>query len=207
MDHGLGVAKSSIHIAAFAFECVADIAAQLRMHQRRVGFQRSFGERNCRLRIELDLHKVGRVTRQVRRLGDDSDDGHADRGDIPTRQRWLRRHFRERQRNGRYIANLAQFVGRGDRDHARQLARRLHVDPDDARRRVRRAHQCHGQHPWRLDVFDVAPQPLQKPRILHPAHAFAHNSRHRVDRRTRRGHTRQGSPRPKPALEQSPKMS
>ncbi len=56
LDRHLGVLEGLIDISAFPLERVADVAAHLGMHERRVGLERGLCRADGWQGVELDLH-------------------------------------------------------------------------------------------------------------------------------------------------------
>ena len=102
------------------------------MDQRRVRLERGFGGGHRGLGIVLDLDEIGRVACRCWRLGDDSDDRHADRRHATPRQRRIWWDLYERERNGWNVADILEIVARDHRDHARMGTRGLYVNAHQA---------------------------------------------------------------------------
>ena len=127
--------------------------------------------------VVFDRHGLRAVARGLRALGDDEGDGVADMAHMPVREHRVRHVHR-----GRAVAVLelhraaqrADAVGleivRGiDPEHAGHRLRRLGVDRDDLRGRVRAPQHDAGGGAGQGDVVRIAAVPLEQARILDAA--------------------------------------
>ena len=120
-----------------------------------------------RQRLVLDLDELGRVARELARLGDDRDDGLADEAHLPEREGVVldvaARHARDLEERigerrdllaGQRPVDALHRLGRGD------------VDARDVRVRVRRADEVEVAHPVPLDVVDEDALALEEALVL-----------------------------------------
>ncbi len=185
IDHGamahhmVGLGEGGIDRALVAGLVAERLVAGIVVpHRRRARRQRGLGAGHRRQHLVVDLDQLGGVLGRVQRLGDDEGDGIADIAHALARQQRL-----QADEGGRAAAPLARHHGREraepapaqilagqDADHARRRSRPAHVDPGDARRRVRRAQHQAARLVRRLEVIDIAPGALEQPKILLARH-------------------------------------
>ncbi len=133
---------------------VGDVRLQLLVDERRAVLLRLERVEHDRQRLVLDLDQVARVLGDVAVVGDHRRhcltvvahllDGDHVLDDLPGAE-------------GRQRRRMPGHVGAcHDADHARQCLRLRRVDPEDARVRVRAAHDRGVRHVLELDVVDVA---------------------------------------------------
>ena len=129
----------------------------------------------------IDRDPLGRVTRRLAAFGDDQRHRIADMAHPPAGERKTWRH--DQRIDGRDLGDArkrAQAVGseigpgRGDQHTGRAPCRR-DVDPLDRGMRIGRTQHIGMRLARHHDVFDIAPAPGQKPRILKPAHRPPHH--------------------------------
>ena len=125
-------------------------------------------------RLVLDLDELGRVARELARLGDDGDDRLADVAHLADREREVlqvraghRRDLEERIGQRRDL-----FAGQRPVDARGRLGLR-DVDRGDVRVRVRRAHEVDVAHAVPLDVVDEDALPLDETLVLLARDALA----------------------------------
>ena len=125
-------------------------------------------------RLVLDLDELGRVARELARLGDDGDDRLADVAHLADRERVVlqvragdRRDLEERIGQRRDL-----FAGQRPVDAGRLLGLR-DVDRGDVRVRVRRAHEVDVAHAVPLDVVDEDALALNEAAVLLARDALA----------------------------------
>ena len=118
-------------------------------------------------RLVFDLDELGRVARELARLGDDGDDRLADVAHLADRERVVL------QVRARHRRDLEERIGQrrdllaGQRPvDARRRLRLRDVDRGDVRVRVRRAHEVDEAHAVPLDVVDEDALALHEALVL-----------------------------------------
>ena len=157
-------ALSTAPTSSFAFE--AEIVAKRGMDHRRFGIERGFRIGDRRQCLVTDFDQFAGVLGLGARAGDHGADrfalpaGALD-GDRRLRRRLEALQMRQHADPGRH--DLGEF-GAGDHgDDAGRLFRGVGRDLDDARVRVRRAHEGDMRHARQHDVADILPAPLRQP--------------------------------------------
>ncbi len=144
---------------------VDQVAVRLRVKLRRVALQRLDGVGYGVLLVIDDLDGLGGVAGLSLGLGDDDRHRVADIAHAVHRQRRPGAHLHRRAVLGMdhpaadEVADAVglQFPARQNGDDAGHLLRRGHVDADDVRMRVRRAHEHGVLHSGHDHVVDIAP--------------------------------------------------
>jgi len=116
--------------------------------------------------VVLDAHQRDRVSRLVRIRRDDRGDRLADVARFTDGERALRTWRVQadvgvrpiRTRRGQRVGQLGKVIGEKDR-HARNLSRPCHIDREQPRPRMRRAHEGEVKRARPNDVVDEASAP------------------------------------------------
>ena len=142
-------------------------------------------------RLVVDLDELGRVARELARLGDDRDDRLADEAHLADREREVldvpAGHARDLEER---IGERRDLLAGQRPVHAVHRLGRRHVDARDVRVRVRRAHEVDVAHPVPLDVVDEDALALQEALVLAPLDALAAPALLHLDGRRRDGRRR-----------------
>ena len=163
----VGLGERRVDVAPFPDAGVGHVPAALLVEHGRAVLERRARVDDDVERVVVDLDELGGVARELARLGDDRDDGLADVAHLADRERVVP------DLAARVGGDLEERVGE-DRDlvagqrpvHARLLERRADVDRDDARMRVRRAHEVDVAHPVPLDVVEEDALTLDEAAVL-----------------------------------------
>ena len=125
-----------------------------------------------RQRVVIDLDQLGRVARDLARVGDDEGDGIADMPHLVGGQREARRHDHRRGRrhlgDARHRAEplRRQIAGGEDATYPRQGARRTGIDAGNLGMGMRRAQHMAVELARRVDIVDEPALAAQKACIL-----------------------------------------
>ena len=147
----------------------ADVVRGFVVDRRSAPLERLGRIRHRRQRLVIDLHELGRIARDVGRLRDHHGDRVAHVAGAIDGQRVVSRdlHVRDQpaRRDGLHPARN-QVLSRVRRDDGLEVFRRLEVDADDARVRVRAADECGIGGAGNADVIDVRALAGDEARVL-----------------------------------------
>jgi hypothetical protein len=169
-------------------EADPDVAAPVRMDERRSRLGRAHHVDNGRQQIPFHLDQVDRVRGALRAVGHDHRDDLADVARAIATERPLGRladvEFDDGGQAGRHGAEERQrlhpaleILERERADHTRGRRGRGDVDPHDSRVSVRRAEERRVEHARQDHVVDEAPLAPKKSRVLPPLHRRAEEFR------------------------------
>ena len=169
--------------AVALLEAERQVARHAVPHQRGAGCQRVGRLHHAGQGIVVHAHKLGRIPRRVRRLGDDEGDRLADVARAVGRQGEAGRHAHRPvgRRHGGRAGDRPQpgQVGGGEHArHARQRPRRRRVDAAQLGVGVLRAHHVQDQRPGAGRIRHVASGASQEAPVLQPPDALAHQTHH-----------------------------
>ncbi len=176
LDHRVGGGKRVIDLADVELALETEIVAERGMNHRSLAVERGFRIDYRRQFLVRHLDQFAAIFR----LGARARDHGAYRfalpaGDIDGDGRLWRRfealEMREHADPGRH--HFGEFRSGDHGDHAGRFLRRVGLDADDARVRIRRAHESDMRHARQRDVADILPAPLREPLQIRPRHRAA----------------------------------
>ena len=174
LDHAVGLGEGGVEVAPRVEARPHEVPVGVVVEHRRVGVLRLARVDERRQRLVVDLDELGRVARELARLGDDRDDRLADVAHLADREREVLdvRARRARDLEERIGERRDLLAGQRPVDAVDRLGRR-DVDARDVRVRVRAAHEVEVAHPVPLDVVDEDALALQEALVLLALDALA----------------------------------
>ncbi len=168
LDHAMGLAHLSLHIAMRGVLMRQQIGKQRFIHARRLRVQCLPHRGHRRQHLIVHRHLLGRVLGGVAVARDDAGDRIALEPHLVDRQRVHLHRLQafDRRRHPVPRGPSRHVLAGEDGDHAGHLEGGLQIDGGDARMGMGRAHETSVQRTRNVDVVDVAPVPGQQALVL-----------------------------------------